>query len=182
MEQQLIKKSIKGDTESFGRLVTMHGRYVYNIAYKFMGNPDDASDMAQESMIKAFNAISKFKQNSKFTTWLYRITINVCKDEIKKRRPDLITMEELENLPSNADDDPLCIYERKELAALISGALDRLSIEHREVLVMRETLNYSYEQIATELSVPVGTVKSRINRAKMYIRDFLKEGMEDGQK
>ena len=86
MESMLIEKSIQGDVESFEKLIVKYNRYVYNIAFRMMGNEEDAKDMSQETLIKAFKAIRQFKMEANFSTWLFRITINVCKDELRKRK------------------------------------------------------------------------------------------------
>ena len=83
MESMLIEKSVQGDVASFEKLIVKYNRYVYNIAFRMMGNEEDAKDMSQETLIKAFKAISQFKMESSFSTWLYRITFNVCKDELR---------------------------------------------------------------------------------------------------
>merc|ERR1711941_183228 len=94
MASELIQKSIDGDVASFEQLIKEYRTYVYNIAYRMMGNTYDADDMAQESLIKAFKSIHQFKANAKFSTWLYRIVMNTCKDELRKRKDVTVPLEE----------------------------------------------------------------------------------------
>ncbi|MDK2866886.1 MAG: hypothetical protein PWP51_955 [Clostridiales bacterium] len=177
MESKLIEKSIKGDVASFELLIQKYRQYVYNITYRMMGNSHDADDMAQEALIKAFKAIHQFKGDSQFSTWLYRIAMNTCKDELRKRKEATLPLDERIDTMTEADraqTDPLLIYEQKELQAKVQGALDRLSADGKEVIILRDILGYSYEEIGRILEVPIGTVRSRINRNRIMLKDILK--------
>ena len=88
MEAKLLENAIQGDVDSFEKLIKTYNRYVYNIAYRMMGNEEDAKDMSQEALIKAYRNIGNFKMESSFSTWLYRIVINACKDELRKRNEE----------------------------------------------------------------------------------------------
>ncbi|MDO4799420.1 MAG: sigma-70 family RNA polymerase sigma factor [Bacillota bacterium] len=184
MEKLLIEKSIQGDVTSFETLIRRYDRYVYNIAYRMLGNEEDAKDAAQEAMIKAYRNIANFRAESAFSTWLYRITINVCKDELKKRRDAVLYYEDpdgdaknvVEHLVSD-ERDPLIIYEQNELKRQLMEAMKELSPEHREVLVRKDVLDESYEAIAHAIEVPIGTVRSRLNRARLTLRGKMQERM-----
>jgi RNA polymerase sigma-70 factor (ECF subfamily) len=176
MASDLIQKSIDGDVASFEELIKEYRTYVYNIAYRMMGNTYDADDMAQEALIKAFKSIHQFKANAKFSTWLYRIVMNTCKDELRKRKDVTVPLEE--QLDALADDkeekyDPLIIYEKKELKGKIQMALNKLSNDGKEVIVLRDIMGYSYDEIGEMLEIPIGTVRSRISRNRIMLKNIL---------
>lgn len=141
--------------------------YVYNISLKMLGE-DDAEDAAQEALIKAYEKIDDFRGDSAFSTWLYRITINVCKDILRTRKPT-IPLEEVVELEGGTD--PELEAEREEVRHLVRLAMLEISPEFREILILRELLGYDYEEIAKELAIPAGTVKSRINRARTSLKN-----------
>lgn len=176
MESKLIEKSIAGDVESFELLIKGYRQYVYNIALRMMGNPHDAEDMAQESLIKAFKKIHQFKADSKFSTWLYRIVMNTCKDELRKNKDNLASLDEAINTKHLEDDthDPLLIYEKIELKERIERALNKLSGDGKEIIILRDIMGYSYDEIGDILEIPIGTVRSRINRNRITLKNILK--------
>lgn len=180
METVLIEKSIKGDVESFEQLIIKYNRYVYNIAFRMMGNEEDAKDMAQESLIKAFKSISTFKENAQFSTWLYRITLNTCKDELRKRKGNLVSLDEEAGEQLTVGDkiqsstgNPVIIYEQHELKENIQSALNTLSEENRSVVILKDVMGYSYEEIGAILEIPIGTVRSKLNRSRLALRSIL---------
>jgi len=180
MESMLIEKSIQGDVASFEKLIVNYNRYVYNIAYRMMGNEEDAKDMSQETLIKAFKAISKFKMESSFSTWLYRITINVCKDEIRRRKETVLSYDAeiadegtLKDIISDERTNPLLVYEKTELKSSIESALNKLSDDNKSVVVLKDILGYSYEEIGQILEIPIGTVRSRLNRSRSALKSIL---------
>lgn len=173
----LVEKSINGDVESFEKLISEYNRYVYNVAYRMMGNEQDAEDMAQEALIKAFKAISTFNKESQFSTWLYRIVINTCKDELRKRKEKTLSLDDedgVKHIVSSDEADPLLIYEKNEIKARVQGAIDQLSEDYKAVIVLRDLMGYSYDEIGTILDVPIGTVRSRLNRSRQKLKLILK--------
>ena len=180
MESSLIEKSIQGDVASFEKLVVKYNRYVYNIAFRMMGNEEDAKDMSQEALIKAFRAISQFKMESNFSTWLYRITINACKDELRKRKEHVLSYDaeladegSLKDVIKDEAANPILIYEKLELKASIETALNALSDDNKSVVVLKDLLGYSYEEIGDILQIPIGTVRSRLNRSRSALKKIL---------
>lgn len=173
LELQIIKKVQRGDADAFGELVTKHQKFVYNLALKMLGSPEDAEDAAQEAFIKAYRSIGSFRGESKFSVWLYKLTNNVCLDMLRKRRENTVSL-------SAADEDggdteieiaderysPDEVYEKKEMHEAIQKGLDALGEEFRSVLVLREVSGMSYDEIAKALGLDPGTVKSRIFRAR----------------
>ncbi|MTI81287.1 MAG: sigma-70 family RNA polymerase sigma factor [Firmicutes bacterium] len=180
-DQQLIEKSISGDYIAFEELVRRYENKVYSVAYRFMGNHADASDLAQEAFIKIYQALSKFRGDSSFMTWIYHITSNVCRDELRKRQKkqtfsldenfqDKDNLPPIMNLPSDKP-GPEEEFERFELRKQVQHCLNLLSEEHRLILVMREMQELSYDEIAEVLDCSLGTVKSRLSRARMAFKE-----------
>lgn len=180
MESTLIEKSIQGDVASFEKLIVKYNRYVYNIAFRMMGNEEDAKDMSQETLIKAFKAIGQFKMEANFSTWLYRITINVCKDELRKRKDNVLSYDAeindegtLKDIIKDENANPILIYEKLELRESIESALNKLSDDNKSVVVLKDLLGYSYEEIGEILQIPIGTVRSRLNRSRSTLKRLL---------
>lgn len=186
-ENQLIKEAKAGNVEAFEELVKQCEKKVFNIAYKMMGNYDDANELAQEAFIRAYKSINKFKEDSLFSTWIYRITTNVCLDELRKRKnKKVISLNEDikyndEELKPQIKDDspgPEKIYEKKEFKNLIYQCIESLSDEYKTVIILRDIEGFSYEEIAKIINCPEGTVKSRISRARKALRDIFKNKKE----
>lgn len=181
-EATLIAKSQQGDVEAFGELVSIYEKQVYTVAYRFMGNPEDASDLTQEAFVRAFRAISRFRGEASFKTWIYHIVANVCRDELRKRKKQAVVSLDA---PIVTDDGyitreqedwslaPERVYESIELQETIQQLLNQLIPEYRQVLVLREIQGFTYEEIANILECSLGTVKSRINRARKALRDLI---------
>jgi len=179
-DEHLVSKSKNGDLQAFEELVCRYERKVYSIAYRMTGDYDDANDLAQETFLRAFRAISGFRGDSSFSTWLSHIVTNLCRDELRKRYR--ISVESLDQevclgdaevkkqIPSS-DPGPDEIYEKLELQEELQSLLNTLSPEFRLALVLRDLQGFSYQEIAEQMECSIGTVKSRINRA----RNFLKE-------
>lgn len=185
MEQHLVRKAQKGDVKSFEILVRQYNRYVYNIALRMLGNPEDAKDASQEALVKAYQSIHTFRMDAAFSSWLYRITINTCKDELRKRRDSIIYFDDasdegfslLETIASATEIDPLIKLERKEVMAKINEAIGQLNVKYREVIILKDIMEESYESICEILSLPMGTVSSRLNRGRLLLRESLKGGV-----
>lgn len=182
-EKDLLKKSKSGDIEAFERLIEGYQTRVFNIAYRMIRNHDDAADLAQEVFIKVYRYIKNFKEESSFSTWIFRITKNVCLDELRKRKnKHIISLDEEIKLNDgevvrqieSKDDTPEMLAEKKEIRELINNAIDDLSAEHRIVIILRDIQGFSYEDISKIIECPEGTVKSRINRARKALKQKLK--------
>ena len=182
-ESAIIAKVLEGDADAFEPLVVAHQNFVYNIALKMLSNPEDAFDISQEAFIKAYRSLKDFKGESSFSSWLYRITANMCLDFMrrnKKRKAASIVylddsdeLKELE-LPDTRF-DPVTALERKELQGAINDALDLLPEDQRSILLLRELNGLSYAEIAEALKLETGTVKSRLFRARARLAKILKE-------
>ncbi len=182
-ERLLIERAQSGDVESFEKLIRTHQTYAYNIAYRMMGNEEDAKDASQEALIKVFKSLKGYNGDSAFTTWLYRIVMNTCKDLLRKRKPNEVSIDrgfdtgeespgiEIEDNSS----DPVTKYEEKEVRVTIASAIEQLPENFRSVVVLREIQGMSYDEIAEIEDIPVGTVRSRINRGRRILRELLKD-------
>lgn len=183
-EEQLLKRSLQGDTDAFGELVVKYQNKIFTLAYRYMGNEQDAYDMAQEAFLKAYRSLGTFKGDSSFGTWLYRITTNVCLDELRRRKRRIAPLSLDEPLAvRNGEEvdkelvDPAptadAIYERKEYSEYIQSVLNKLKPEHKTILVLRDMMDLSYAEIADVLKCSVGTVKSRLSRARVVFKEKL---------
>lgn len=181
-DEDLVTRSKNGDIDAFEELVTRYERKIYTVAYRLMGNYDDASDLTQEAFLRAFQAIKSFRGEASFLTWMCRITTNVCRDELRKRYrvqieslDETITLNDGEIAKQVASNDPgpADLYERKELQDKIQGMINTLSPEFRLALILRDIQGLTYEEIAQQLDCSLGTVKSRINRARKYLKEML---------
>lgn len=174
LEERLIKESLSGNAESFGDLVRHYERFVFNIAFSYMTNYDDAFDVAQDSFVKAWQRLSSFKGVSAFSTWLYRITVNTAKDALSERNRREKDSEIDERIPSELE-TPEEKMLREESARQLKKALDTLDPDMREILVLREFEEMSYAEISRCLNIEEGTVKSRLSRARERLREILRE-------
>lgn len=181
-ENVYLEKARLGDGEAFGELVRFYESFVYNTAYGFMLNPDDAFDVAQDAFLKAWRGIKDFKGNSAFSTWLYRITVNTAKDALtlkNKRGAELSsTLEEGEVMDTPDTETPEKALVEKERREELKKAIDSLDVSMREIVILRELNGLSYEEISMILDVELGTVKSRLSRAREKLREILLEQKE----
>lgn len=181
-DEILVQKSKEGDLDAFDQLVNRYENKIYSLTFRFMGNHADAGDLAQETFIRLYLALGGFRGDSSFSTWLYRIAANTCRDEIRKRkrRPNISMDELIESSPAHvpvADDQdaPEEVIQRMELQRQVQECLNELSQDHRLILVMREIQEFSYQEIAEVLKCSMGTVKSRISRARQALKEKIKE-------
>jgi len=169
--------SLGGSEEARAELMRRHYRKVYNISYKFVGKFSEAEDLSQEIFFKIFNQLDKFKPNGNFLYWLQRVAKNHCIDHYRKTRKERkILVQQYENIPVKdvnvtGQDERL---ERQEKMKRIISEINRLPPALKDCLVMRDVHGYSYQEIARILNLPVGTVKSRINRSRKELMDKLK--------
>ena len=184
-ESRIVQKVIKGDVNAFETLVLAYEKNVYNIALRMTGNSEDASDMTQETFIKAYNSLQSFRGDSKFSVWLYRIATNVCLDFLrsKSRRPTVsLSVEDNEGDEVQLDvadesQSPELLLDRQMTRESVRRGLETLSPEYRQILLLREIQGLSYEEISQALGLEAGTVKSRIFRARKKLCAFL---LQDG--
>ena len=171
----LIQKAQKGDLRAFEQLAEQYHSKIYNICLGIMGNPHDAEDAAQNALIKVYRAVGDFKFQSKFSTWVYRITTNVCMDEVRKRkRTSAVSSDELaEDVFGTDHATPEAHALSREAVSDLKSAIGRLKDDHKKMIVLRDINGFSYEEIARITKCSVGTVKSRISRARGALKDIL---------
>lgn len=167
----LIKKCVEGDINSFEKLISKHEKNAFSIALRYLGDYDDACDVAQESLIKVFKNISKFKFESSFTTWMYRIVINTCKDFLKVKNKEKIISIENNNIEIESDVDVNKNIEIKELKKEVADALQNVTETYRIAVILKDIQEFSYNEISEMLDIPVGTVRSRISRGRVMLKN-----------
>lgn len=175
--EELARGAGKGDENAFAELVRLYEKKVYNLALRICGNPEDAADAAQEAFLSAWKGLPNFRGDAGFSTWLYRLTSNAAIDCLRRSRHQRGEASlDNEELRLDAVDDAPSPQEQAEDAELrqaVMAGLDQLSEDHRQVLTLRELQELSYEEIASVLDVDLGTVKSRISRARGSLRKIL---------
>lgn len=172
-EAELIRLAQQGDTEAYAALVALHGRFVYNLALRSLGNPEDAADAAQDAFVRAWTGLPEFRGESQFRTWLYRIVVNLCINRSPRLRKDLeaLTHDEFPELPS--PEGVAARVEQREFYALVHHEIERLPYQYRLLVSLRYQHDLAYEEIASLLHLPLGTVKTGLFRAKARLRESL---------
>ena len=177
-DAQLIDETLAGRSEAFGQLVRKYQDRLYNTVVHVAGNPEDARDVVQDAFVQAFLKLDTFQHSSAFYTWLYRIAFNVAISHRRRKRPSVSVEHVRESSglePMDEEPGPSENLERDERCRQVRQAIGRLSEEHRVVMVLREIDGCCYETIAEILELPIGTVRSRLHRARLQLRDQLKE-------
>lgn len=178
-EKELISRAKQGDMLAFEELILQHEKIVYNVAFRMMNHSEDAKDLSQEVFLKAYKNLEKFDERSSFSTWLYRITTNTCIDEMRRRKgkQSYSLDAELENEEgsiqqqmASEEETPEERLLREEGKSEILQALDTLSEEHKAAVILRDIRGMSYEEISEIIELPMGTVKSRISRARNQLK------------
>ena len=180
-EQDLVARAKQGDQDAFSQLVEANQNKIYTLALRMTGHPEDGADLAQEAFLRAWRSLPSFQGESSFSTWLYRLASNLCIDflrrEKRRKAAAVVSLDDEDAAyPLEIPDHrftPESELERKELRAHVGQALCKLSDEHRQVLVLRELEGLSYGEIAAQLGLESGTVKSRIARARLALRNIL---------
>jgi RNA polymerase sigma-70 factor, ECF subfamily len=184
-DRQLIADCLGGRRDAFGELVSRYQARLYNAAVRLVDNPEDASDVVQDAFLNAYQALHTFKGDAEFFTWLYRIAFNTA-ISLKRKKRATVSLDSGGPEGAIDPDDPSeyikpgVALQRTEDEAQLQDALNRLSHEHREVLVLKDIEGMKYEEIAEILGVPIGTIRSRLHRARMELRELLPPE-EDGQ-
>jgi RNA polymerase sigma-70 factor (ECF subfamily) len=176
-DARLIQATLRGDSAAFGRLVRKHQDRLYNALVRQLGSAEDARDVAQEAFAQAFLKLDGFRGNSRFYTWLYRIAFNQAVSHRRRVKPAASldqSREQNGEEPIDRDSPPEGRLVQQETVEQVRRALAELDPEFRQVLVLREFDDCNYEQIAELLELPIGTVRSRLHRARLQLRDKLK--------
>ncbi len=181
-DEELVTRSVGGDTESFNQLIRRWEKPIYALAYRTIGREDDARDVVQETFLRAFRGLSGFKGQAKFSSWLYRIALNLCRDWIRRQRrapvvlaPDGVDLVELagegEGVESLED-----AVERKDLSQAVARAMRALPEDQRTAIVLKEYHGLTFQEIAELLGCPLSTVKTRLYQGLTVLRKELERG------
>ena len=185
-EAGIIKRAQNGSESDFEALILSCQGKAYSIAYRYLNNQEDSLDALQESFIKVYRSIGSFKGNSSFQTWVYRIVVNTCYDMLRKKKSRIQADSLYKNdgndeymieVPDN-DKGPEDLAVEKEENSFIFSCLEKLPLDHKEIIVLRDIEGFSYEEIADILSITMGTVKSRISRGRLALREIYLENQE----
>ncbi|MFW5771226.1 MAG: sigma-70 family RNA polymerase sigma factor [Spirochaetota bacterium] len=188
-DDHLIKAYLEGDENAFNSLVGRHMDKVFSICYRYTGNHDDASDCAQDIFVKVYNNLHTFRFKSAFSTWLYRIVVNSCKNYVSKS--SFINWNTSLSLSSPGDTTvyhadiadskgaPEAVLEKKEIQHLVMQAVLNLPDDMKMLIILRDFENRSYEEITGITGMKMGTIKSRISRARSRLKEMLKEDLLD---
>ena len=185
-EDGLIARAANGDRDAFGELVSIYEKLVYNTVKCHVRDNEDALDISQEVFIKIWRYIGKYRGDCRFSTWIYRICTNACLDFKRKSRPEaawgapIFTDKdgdevEFEHADESVAASPERTVEQREDVRMVREAISRLSDEQREIVMLRDIEGYTYEEIAEMLKTEIGTVKSRLNRARNNLRAIISE-------
>jgi RNA polymerase sigma-70 factor, ECF subfamily len=180
--RKLVDRCKAGERGAFDDLIRKYEKKVYNFAFRLCGHYDEANDVASETFVRVYNALPNFRGDSRFITWLFRIVTNVYLDEKKRQRArpqqsleEIIELEEttVQRQIEDPSLTPQQTVELRERYDLLQAAINSLPDYQRMMIVMYHTENRSYEEIAEVLDLPIGTVKSRLNRARLSLREKL---------
>lgn len=175
-DEELVARSLEGDTESFNQLVLRWERAIYALAYRVIGREDDARDVCQETFLRAFRGLGAFRGQAKFSSWLYRIALNLCRDWIRRERrapfvaaPDGVDVVEMAAERSSVEsiEDYLA---RQETSRAIVRAMRALTEEQRTAIILKEYQGLTFQEIADLVSCPLSTVKTRVYQGLLVLR------------
>jgi RNA polymerase sigma-70 factor, ECF subfamily len=180
-DEELVARSQGGDLDSFNQLVLRWERPIYALAYRVIGREEEARDVAQETFLRAFRALKGFKGQAKFSSWLYRITLNLCRDWMRRERrapvaqaPEGVDIIELagESTPSESIED---LVSRHQLGRAVAKAMSQLPEEQRTAIILKEYHGLTFQEIADQLDCPLSTVKTRLYQGLTVLRKQLRE-------
>lgn len=177
-EKHILTRARRGDVAAFEELVRLYEKRVYAVALRSSGNPEDAADIVQEVFLRAWRSIESFRGDSGFSTWLFRITMNLCVDHARHRHAQpqtqpIVTDDETERPIPDTTPTPEEHLDNRELGRELAAALAEVSEEHRRIVLLRDVSGMSYTEIAEVLEISEGTVKSRLSRARIALRKVL---------
>ncbi len=176
-DEALVRRAQRGDVEAFAGLVTQHERFVFNLALRALGDQAEAEDVSQEAFVRAWRALPQFRGQAQFRTWLYRIVTNLCYNRLPRLRRDLAVLgdEAAEAVPDEVLADPAGDVEDRERRAFLHRQIETLPESYRLLVTLRFQQGLAYDEIATVLSMPLGTVKTGLSRARARLRAALKD-------
>jgi RNA polymerase sigma-70 factor, ECF subfamily len=181
-DHDLVDRVLAGDREAFTAILERHQRRIFNFVYRMVGDRTTAEDVTQEVFLKAYEALPRFRKAAAFSTWLFRIAHNHCLNVLKERRREVVMGRPADG---SADANPVPqivdpsasaeeVLEQRELQALVHDKLNELTPDYRAILVLRDVQGLSYEEIAAALEIELGTVRSRLHRARGELKEKLR--------
>jgi RNA polymerase sigma-70 factor (ECF subfamily) len=176
----LIQRFLAGEEATFDLLVARYYQRIDRLVQHVVGHPMMAEDIAQETFLRAYRALPRFRGEASFYSWLYRIAINLCMSYLRQRPPAARLSEEVHDATPAFAADPSSLLECDERHRLVRQAIAALPAHYRIVVILRDLEGFSYQEIAALLSIPLGTVKSRLNFGKRLLRDSLRPLLNDG--
>ena len=183
-EIELVEKAKLGDTKAFEELMKRTQDKIYNLGIKFFGNKEDAADLLQETYIKAYESLPNFEGKSSFSTWLYRIATNFALMKLRKEKMKKVSIEELKEISDGSKDsidfydwseNPYLHYKNEELKEILNEAINSLPPKYKTIFILHDIEGLSIQEVAKILSLSVPTVKTRIHRSRLYLREKLSE-------
>lgn len=186
-ERWLIEESRKGNVDAFEELIKDYKKSAYNIALRVLRNVEDAEDASQEALIKIFKSISSFNMESTFKVWMYRIVVNTCIDFKRKKNINAVSIDETIDLGSGSElkreipddtNNPDALIDRNYDTQLVNEAINKLEDDFKTIIILRDIKGFSYSEISEILSCSLGTVKSRLSRARKSLKELLENEMK----
>lgn len=181
-EKEIIEKILKGDIDSYSILIKEYQNDIFSLCLSILKNVDDAMDMTQETFLIAYENLKNFKHLSKFSTWIYRIAYNLCIN-LKKRKAELLILEDDEDFNVELEDKSSSLWEeieRSERIKIVEKALKLLKDSDRIIIELKDIKGLSYEEISIILSLPMGTIKSKLFRAREKLKKIVEDIMNKG--
>ncbi len=183
-DAECVRKLQRGETDAFETLIRRHQKTIFNLAYRMLGDYDEAAEISQETFLSAYRAIGNFRGDANFSTWLYRIALNHAttrRKSLNTRQQRSVPMENSEPA-SDPNPGPPESMEKKEIRQRVQQALNRLEPDDAAVILLRDLQDVPYEEVARVLEVPIGTVKSRLHRARQALKSELASYFYAGRK
>ncbi|OKY75942.1 MAG: hypothetical protein BM485_06305 [Desulfobulbaceae bacterium DB1] len=182
--EQLVQAFLAGDKQAFNRLVLLYQTKVYNLALNYVKSPEEANDLAQDIFVTVYKSLGNLRERNKFTSWLYQIAINHCRNRYKKlsRRGYFsnISLDDEETfIQIVGDEGPEKTLQQENTIRIVRSAIDAMGEAEKEILILRDLQELAYEEISAILDIPLGTVKSKLNRARSSLKDRLKKIYND---
>lgn len=186
-ERWLVEESRKGNVEAFEELIKDYKKSAYNIALRVLRNVEDAEDASQEALIKIFKSINNFNMESTFKVWMYRIVVNTCIDFKRKKSINAVSIDETIDLGSGREiqreisdesNNPDALIDRNFSTQLVNDAIGKLEDDFKTIIILRDIKGFTYGEISEILSCNLGTVKSRLSRARKSLKELLEKEMK----
>ena len=177
---ELVQSFRRGDEQAFNRLVLLYQTKIYNLCLNYVKAPEEAKDLAQDIFVTAYRALPKLREEKKFGAWLYQIAVNHCRNRYKRlSRRGFFSNRSLDDpdtyLQVTGDESPEKKLEKTDVIQFVRQTIDSLGGAEREILILRDLQELSYDEISIILDIPLGTVKSKLNRARSSLKDRLKK-------